>query len=540
MTSGEAVSGERLDGPLGIDLVSPLPPVRSGIADYSADLLPALADRCALRVVRLPDQEIAPALAERYEVIDPNRLGEDGRVPLYQMGNNRYHESVWRLSAEVAGVLTLHDLVLHHFLIGRTFNRGDFSAYREGLEDDHGWIGAAAAMPLRWPGGLGDAAQFALPAHRTVIAGQRGVLTHSAWAAARLREGLDGVRVEAIPMGVPLPPPPDAERGVALRQRLGIPDAAPLVGTFGFQTPIKRTRAVLRAMASDAWHPLGVHLLVGGEVSPACDLEALAADLGIASRVHLLGFLPFDDFEAAIAAVDLCLNLRYPTAGETSASLLRILAVGKPAVVSDHAQSADLPDEGLVKVPLGDGEAPALANLAGVLGDRPKLRAMGQAARRLVAEHHRPAAAADAVVAACRRWRAAPPMRFGPPEPPPPTSLVARGRRGSLTVHGSAGWRPGERRTIVLEVENDSDVVWLAGERDPGGVALEVDWVVDGLEDPRGAPWIGLPRDLAPGARWRLELALRRPLGTASLRVTPHVFGGGPTLLSRGRWEHQV
>ena len=42
---------------------------------------------------------------------------------------------------------------------------------------------------MRWPGGSGMAAQFALPAHRTLLLGQRGVLTHSAWAAETLREG---------------------------------------------------------------------------------------------------------------------------------------------------------------------------------------------------------------------------------------------------------------------------------------------------------------------------------------------------------------
>ena len=43
-----------------LDYVSPLPPVRSGIADYSVDLLPHLAERADVRLIRLPGQPVAP------------------------------------------------------------------------------------------------------------------------------------------------------------------------------------------------------------------------------------------------------------------------------------------------------------------------------------------------------------------------------------------------------------------------------------------------------------------------------------------------
>ncbi len=68
---------------LAIDFVSPLPPVRSGIADYSADLLPHLEKLCDLRVVSLEGQPASPATAARWQLVAPERLGEDGRLPLY-------------------------------------------------------------------------------------------------------------------------------------------------------------------------------------------------------------------------------------------------------------------------------------------------------------------------------------------------------------------------------------------------------------------------------------------------------------------------
>ncbi len=543
------------DKRLAIDFVSPLPPVRSGIADYSADLLPHLAELCDLRLIRLPGQPVDAEIRQRHPLVSADRLGEDGRLPFYQMGNNQYHAAMPELAFAHPGVLTLHDLALHHLLIEGTLRppggneeggtrRDDFDAYRQALAEEHGWIGDAAARPRRWPGGWADAALFALPSNRRLLASQRGVLVHSEWAAEWLREDAPGLAVRAVPMGVPPGSVPDADAGLELRRRLGIPEDAPLLGSFGFQTPIKRTGVAIRAMARPEMD--GVHLLVAGEVAPVCGLEETALSVGVDGRVHFLGFLPFDRFEAAIAATDVCLNLRYPTAGETSASLLRILAVGKPAVVSEHAQMAELPDDVAVKVPLGDDEEAALARrLAVLLADRGRLRAMGESARRYVLERHDPARAASAMVEACRRFAVAEPLG-SVPAAPPPTSFVLSPSRGGGEIHSRvegdlevAGaetpWPEGERRRLRIRLVNRSHARWLAGENPDGGVAVEVR-VLDGDERPQSDVWLGLPLDLEPGDEHVFELALRRPLGRVRLEVEPHVFGhqgfaglGGPT-----------
>ncbi len=548
-----------------IDFVSPLPPVRSGIADYSADLLPRLAELCDLRVVLLEGQPAVPETAAQWQLVAPERLGEDGRLPLYQMGNNHHHTEVYDLAMRHPGVLTLHDMVLHHFLIERTVKVDDFDAYRRQLLEDHGWIGEAAAMPMRWPGGSGMAAQFALPAHRTLINRQLGILTHSRWAADWLREELSSadlssvcppaadlssacppaagrsVRVRPIPMGVPLGTEADDASGKDFRRRHGIPLDRPLLGSFGFQTPMKRTDVVISTLAAPELE--GVHLMVGGEVAPILELEKRAAEAGVADRVHFLGFLPFEEFEAAIAASDVCLNLRYPTAGETSASLLRILAIGRPAVVSDYAQSAELPDEGVIKVPVGEGESAVLAGrLAELLADPEGLRRLGAAARRHVAERHRPEAAARAVVEACAAWRGLACPEIDAAEPEPPTSLAWKTLPGELEVSGAeTPWPGGERRRLRIRLTNRSAARWLAGERLDGGVAIEVQVLAGGCNLRADNRWIGLPVDLDPGEEYVFDFKLRRPLGPVRLRVLPHVLGfssfpdlGGPV------WDSEI
>jgi glycosyltransferase involved in cell wall biosynthesis len=548
-----------------LDLVSPLPPVRSGIADYSRDLLPHLAALADVRLIRLPGQPVEPEIAVAWPLAGAEALAPP-RLPLYQMGNNRHHEAVQELAMRHPGVLTLHDVVLHHLLLDLTLGRGDFYGYLERLGRDHGWMGEAVALAKRW-GAYGEAPIFALPAHRTLLRRQRGVLVHSEWAATVVAEEEAGVRVRAVPMGVPLPPPAERGAGLAMRRRLGLPDDAPVVGSFGFQTPIKRTTLGVRMLAASGLER--VHLLVVGEEAPGTGILEAAREAGVAARVHVTGYLPFGDFAAAIAAADLCLNLRYPTAGETSASLLRVMAAGRAAVVSDYAQFAELPDTVAVKVPVGGGddqEVAALAERLGALLARPeRLLAMGEAAREHVRRHHDPRRAAAAVLAACAEWaEAAPPdegaradegLRAGPP------SCLAWGRLGGeIEVRGAEPpWPEGERRRLEIVLRNRGFARWLAGGRGPGGVAVVVKLIAEGRDLLADRPWLPLPRDLAPGEEVRLDLAVRRPPGPPPppwppgvtrmpiapdrirLWIEPHLFGGlGLSQLGGPRWERDI
>ena len=472
----------------------------------------------------------------------------------------------------------LHDVVLHHLLLDLSLGPdgigGDqgLSFYIQRLTADHGWMGEPVARTKFW-GGYGETPPFALPAHRTLLRRQRGVLVHSRWAAETVRRDNPGVRVRAIPMGVPLPPRVDPGAGRVFRRRHDIPEEAPVIGCFGFQTPIKRTLSTVAALARSELRRSALadtRLLIVGEVSEALDLETELRRAGVAERVHVTGYVDFEEFAAALGAADVAVNLRYPTAGETSASLLRILAAGLPAVVSDYAQFAELPEAPVAKVPLGrtsaeeglekgeveTSEVEALATvLAELLTDRQRLAAMGEAAREHVRRPHDPAAAADAVVEACREWARVEPPGDAPLAVSPPTTLAWSRLPGRLEVQGLDGWRPGERRRLSIHLANDGPATWLAGDSGPGGVALEVRLFAErGIEARRGrADGAGVARvepeapqrrraravepPGRPAARGRLRLPVsRRPsaqvlgeraqrVGRERLAVLPHRAG---------------
>jgi len=521
---------------LAIDLVSPLPPVRSGISDYSLDLLPLLEPLCDLRIVRLPAQPVAAAIVEQWHPVSASETGKDGRLPLYQMGNNEYHEAVMDLALERPGVVTLHDVILHHLLVEMTLGQAQLEPYLARLAADHGWVGKRAAAARRW-GELGQASMFSLPAHRTLLRRQRGVLVHSRWAEEHVLEEDPEIEVRRIPMGIPLPPPADRALGLAFRQRLGLDAETPLIGSMGFQTPIKRTEQVIAALGQEGMEE--AHLLIAGEVSPILDFDEVATRVGVGDRVHTSGFLDFEEFEQAIAACDLCVNLRYPTAGETSASLLRVLAVGRPAIVSDYAHSAELPDDVVVKIPLGEGEVGELATRVGaLLADRPRLLEMSREARSYIERDHDPQRAAQATVDACTELAILDPPGDRVPEPPPPSSLIWREMWGALEVEGGdPPWPEGEARRLSVRLTNHGPARWLATVAGTGGVMVELEWRQSPWTSAMEPIWIELPDDLDPGTSREFEVRLRRPLGAAMLVVEPHLQGvSGMNALGGPKW----
>jgi hypothetical protein len=321
---------------------------------------------------------------------------------------------------------------------------------------------------------------------------------------------------------------------------MGVGAETPLLGSFGFQTPIKRTRIAVRALANEELAE--AHLVVAGELLPILDLEAEAAAAGVADRLHITGFLTSAEFQAAIAACDLCLNLRYPTAGETSASLLRVLAQGRPAVVSDYAQFRELPDDVALKVPLGGSEEAALAGAVGALLAAPdRLSAMSRAARDYVRHDHDPARAAAAVIEHCEAFAELEPPGDEAADQPPPSSLVWHRLEGDLEVEGAAPpWPEGERRRLRLRLRNTGFGSWLATRHDKlGGVWVELHWRRDLKQPDHGTQWLPLQRDIGPGELTELEVEVRRPLGGRILIVEPHLLGvagfnalGGPSWVS--------
>jgi len=396
-----------------IAYASPLPPLTSGIADYSAELAPALADAGADLDLWFEGRTPPPGqLAARFRCRPVAELAgrADGYdVVLYHLGNSLpHHAGILDAALERPGIVVLHEFVLHHLFRERPLAAGDGEAYLEEMRYAAGESGRRAARRLldsHYPVDV-----WSYPLFERLVDRARGVVVHSDFACRRILASRPAARVEVAPFPVDLSglAPVDAAARAAARAELGLPADAFVLASFGFVTPQKRLGPALAAFARLRAARPAARFLVAGEISPHYDFDALLDEHG-RDGVTVTGRIGLERFHAAMRAADLAVNLRHPTGGETSASLMRLLALGVPSVVTRAGSFGELPDGVVAKVAIDEVEEELLFDLFARFAAEPERgAAMGRSARRWVEAGHALDRAARAWIDALGRLRRAP------------------------------------------------------------------------------------------------------------------------------------
>lgn len=344
---------------------SPLPPQKSGIADYSAALLGEMEKLASVE-----------AFSDAPSAFDPARYD----IALYQLGNNPYHSFAYEAAIRHPGVVVMHEANLHHLICDLTIGRGDWEAYLREVEHDGG--PAALEFAREQVRTLKRGPDYhGVPMLRRVLSRARGAIVHSACVEQELRAaGFEGPLAK-IPHGAWIVQP---DRNT-YRERLGLDAGVPLIGVFGFLKPYKRIAESLRAFRRLVRIEPRARMILVGEPHPELSLDSLIQTLGLSAFVRVLGFTPIEDFNGFLAACDIILNLRYPTVGESSGTLLRSFGMGKAVIVSDIGSFREFPDEICLKAPVGETEEDALFEYLNLLVSRPAVaRTLGGNAHRWV------------------------------------------------------------------------------------------------------------------------------------------------------------
>jgi glycosyltransferase involved in cell wall biosynthesis len=355
---------------------SPLPPERSGIADYSALLLPALRERVEVVVV--------PRGAKRAP------RGTD--VALYHVGNSP-EAHAWIVDAlqRQPGLVVLHDFVLHHLVAGMTLGRGDTDRYLDAMQRDAGVIGRLLAhgvvdhvLPPIWEERAQD-----FPLAWEVLQHAGGVICHSSYVEGLARAyGYEGpIRV------IPMPAWPSVEAG----DRLLPEGSTPTIVCCGHLNAAKRIPQLLAAFEAVRRPFPDALLVLAGSAAPSLRLETVGREEGVLR----LEYQDEADLWRLLRDCDVSVSLRWPTMGETSGMVIRALSLGKPLVVSDAGWFQELPDSVAARVPVDEYEVATLAaTLERLAGDEGLRRQMGAAAAEYARREHSLGRVADGYVAA--------------------------------------------------------------------------------------------------------------------------------------------
>jgi glycosyltransferase involved in cell wall biosynthesis len=352
---------------LTVGFFSPLPPARSGVADHSAELLRALAPLGAVKV-----------------------NARDADVPLYHLGNNPLHGEIYRHALKTPGVAVLHDAVLHHFFLGG----GNEQEYVAEFVYNYGHWSEDLARELwrRRSRSAADPEYFRYPMIKRIVERSHSVIVHNPRAAALVYEHVRGTTVHEIPLLFELPADlPSRSEAIRWRAQLGVPAGTFLVGVFGYLRESKRLLALLRAFQR-ARRSADMVLLIAGDFVSSDLARSVEPMLRDDAGILRIGYLDEREFWRCASAVDACINLRYPMAGETSAIAIRLMGLGKTVLVSAGEETSRFPEAACVRVDPGQAEEEMLTEylvwLARCPGDA---RAIGQRAAEHIGEHHAPA-----------------------------------------------------------------------------------------------------------------------------------------------------
>ena len=367
---------------------SPLGPQRSGISDYSEELLPHLAGGAEITLFVDGFHPLNRELTSRFEVRDYRRQRSSLRelehfdAVVYHMGNDhRYHAGILEASQQHRGVVVFHDFALQEFFLGLARERADLRLYLDEVEFCHGRAAREEAAEALARGALPSilARPIEFPLNCRIANSAEGIIVHSEWSRARfarIAPTVPRARI-AMPVGFPAGSHPPSSSAAEVK-----------IASFGLITPGKGIEQSLRALSVlKQTHRFRYSLV--GETNPYFDVREMVRRFGMEDCVEITGHVTLEEFKRRIDETDIALNIRERTVGETSASLCRLMAAGVCSVVAEAGWYAELPNDAVVKLPLGPrSDKLLLAYLERLIEDQSLRTRIGENARQHALEEH--------------------------------------------------------------------------------------------------------------------------------------------------------
>jgi glycosyltransferase involved in cell wall biosynthesis len=375
---------------------SPLAPVPSGIAQYSAELLPELAKHYEIEAMvfqpSMSDAWVNANCPIRTTSYFEEHADRYDRV-LYHLGNSPFHAHMWRLMERYPGTVVLHDFFHSSMMNWIEREAGVPGAFQRALYQSHGY---GALLQEQREGR--DWATRVFPCNREVLDSAAGVVVHSQHAV-ELTERWYGPSAAAELAVIPMLRGWQNPDRVRARMRFGFRHDDFVVCCFGMIAETKLNHRLLAAWSKSALaHDSHCRLVFVGEMNYGAygmQLKQEVESKRLSRRVSFTGLAETGLYNDYLAAANLAVQLRTNSRGETSKAVFDCLANGVPVVVNAHGSLRDLPTDTVIVVPDVFEDAELSAALES-LHDQPEVRrqlsANGEA---LIRSRHDPALVAE-------------------------------------------------------------------------------------------------------------------------------------------------
>jgi glycosyltransferase involved in cell wall biosynthesis len=391
------ISSIRSDKRPRLAYVSPLPPERSGIADYSSDLLRELSRHYEIDVIvqqpKISDAWVLANTPARTADWFGKNADRYDRV-LYHFGNSEFHQHMFDLLRAVPGIVVLHDFFLSGVQVHREVHGGVPGNWNRELYRSHGYEAVAYRQRAADP----EEVIWRYPCNFDVLSGALDVIVHSEFSRTLAQKYYGGGIADdwtKIPLLRVIGP---KDRAAAL-ERLSLAADDFVVCSFGILAATKLNDRLLKAwtkskMAADP----RCRLVFVGRCASA-ELEASLRDMiarsGCKERISITGWADPDLFRSYLAVADIAVQLRTKSRGETSAAVLDCMAAGIATIANANGSMAELDERAARLLPDEFDDAELTAALDELYANRELRQTMARNARDYVATLHNPRTCAD-------------------------------------------------------------------------------------------------------------------------------------------------
>ena len=371
---------------------TPVSPQKTGIADYSEqEIIPHLSKFCDIDI--FIDKNVQPAnkyLTNNFNIYpysDFPSLKKNYDIPVYQMGNNPMHQFVYDMLEKYPGIVVLHDIFLHGFLWNSSLSKGDYKKYIDLFQYCYGEKGAKIAQ---YAVDTSVYPEFEYPLIKKIIDCSLGVICHSSYGINHVIKENKSSIVKKINQPYTVQ---NKKRGMdsdtKIKKDLKLTKFFPIITSFGYIFPHKRFNVIFKSFKRLlAQYPDAILILVGEDMM---NVHQIISYHNLKNSVIQTGFVSQSQAQYYLDVSDICINLRYPTAGETSRSVLQIMASEKPVIVSNVGWFAELPDNACLKLDVDEYEEETLLQYMITLSSHPELRnIIGENAQNHVIREHNP------------------------------------------------------------------------------------------------------------------------------------------------------